>query len=619
MPKLKLAVSKCLILFVLGAFTLVFGKISAQTLDDGASGEETMSEQSFPGPDAEPSEAETDYEQQEEPAPRDAFHPSGSPTPDELSIKKRPTPADFSKGSINELLTDAKYSQNDPLKKELPAGPEVSNKYIIKATSPLDKELVDNNQYNKLPRPDESTIGKESQSPDIQIASKPSIKIETRTNTEISAGKPDSELVTLEVKDLDLKDVIKIISRASGLNIIMDNDVKAKITISLKDVTWQTALDNVLKTNELTYKKYDNIVRIMTTGTFTKEQDTMPVTTKIITLNFAKAADLQTSLSKILSARGNIQININTNSLIVTDTPDILAKVEELANKLDVRTPQVIIEALLVSVKLSDTDKSGLDYTITHKDTPKKQLVQTLKPSNSVFDMYYGKTILPLWNISAQLSLFSQDKKVKILANPRILTLDNLPAQIEITEQVPYTFVSQSTDGTSTISTTQFKDIGIKLFVTPHITKDKYISLGVKAEQSFVASFVGATNEPSIDSRKVETNFMLKDSDAVVIGGLKKKDNTTTIDKVPLLGDIPIIGRIFRKHVSEIVNTELLIFISPHIMENSFLSEKEQEKYNESNDDLAGRLSAKEKMALRNKTISDVIDTMDLTPFKQSK
>jgi len=285
-------------------------------------------------------------------------------------------------------------------------------------------------------------------------------------------AKTENNLITLDVKELDLKDVLKIISQASGLNIVIDNDVKAKVSITLTDVPWQTALDNVLKINELTYKKQGNIIRILTQSTLKKEEDTMPVSTKIITLNFAKAADLQASLNKILSSRGNIQINVNTNSLIVTDTPDILAKIEELSNSLDIRTPQVIIEALLVSVKLTDTEKLGLDYTITNKKTPERKVSQTLKASSpTIMDLYYGKTILPLWDISAQMNLFAEDKRVKILANPRILTLDNLDAQIEITEQVPYTSLTQSTDGTSAISTTQFKDIGIKLYVTPHILK----------------------------------------------------------------------------------------------------------------------------------------------------
>lgn len=423
-----------------------------------------------------------------------------------------------------------------------------------------------------------------------------------------------ANLLTVDVKDLDLKDALKIISQASGLNIITDKDVRAKVTITLKDVSWQTALENILRTNQLTHRLQNGIIRVMTPETITREEETTPLVTKIITLNFAKAGDLLQSLTKMLSSRGMIDKNITTNSLIITDTPDALRRVENLANQLDVRTPQVQIEALIMSVKLTDTEKMGLDFTTVNKDRPERKIVQALKAPSSILDLYYGKSILPNWTLSAQLNFYMQDKRVKILANPRVLTLDNLPAQIEITEQVPYTYVSQSTDGSSTMSSTQFKDIGIKLYVTPHITKDKFILLGVKAEQSFVASFVGSTNEPSIDSRKVDTNFMLKNGEAAVIGGLRKKDSTVTIDKIPILGDIPFLGKLFRKEIKEIVENELVIFIAPRVVETTFLTDQEADKLEGGATELRpspiDNSLPKKKVLPRDKAIRDALNNM---------
>lgn len=387
-------------------------------------------------------------------------------------------------------------------------------------------------------------------------------------------------IISLDVKDVDIVDALKIISEASGLNVILDKDVEAKVSINLKNVPWQTALDTILKCNELTYKTQDNIIRIMSFGTLKKEEDMLPLTTKILTPNFAKAEAIQKSLAKMISTRGTIEINTATNSLIITDTQEKISKIEEILAQLDTRTPQVVIQALIVSLKLSDTFKQGMDWTTTSKDpsaAPTKHANQSLKSATSILDLYYGKTILKDWNLTSQMNLFAEDKRVKILANPRILTLDNLPAQIELTEQVPYTYLSESTQGGS-VTTTQFKETGIKLYVTPHITRDKSISLNVRGEQSFVASFVGATSEPSIDSRKVETSFILKNGDTAVIGGLKKKDNTTTINKLPLLGDIPVIGKFFfSKIVKETVDTELIIFISPKVMEeDDIISERDE-------------------------------------------
>ncbi len=168
-----------------------------------------------------------------------------------------------------------------------------------------------------------------------------------------------SNLISLNLKEVNIEDALKIIAEASGMNVILDKDVKAKINITLKDVTWQTALDNILKTNELTYRTQGNIIRIVTLATLKKEEEIIPLTTKIISLSFAKAEDIQKSLTKIVSTRGSIEVNVPTNSLIVTDTPETLSKIETVIAKLDTKTPQVLIETLIVSVKLTDKFYSG--------------------------------------------------------------------------------------------------------------------------------------------------------------------------------------------------------------------------------------------------------------------
>ena len=421
---------------------------------------------------------------------------------------------------------------------------------------------------------------------------------------------PEANLLNLNLKDADIKDALKIISQASGLNIVVDKNVSANINITLKEVTWETALDTILRTNDLTYKTQDNIIRITTPDTIKKEEEVISTITKIYTLNFAKADELQKSLSKMLSSRGSMEADVPTNSLIINDIPDVIEKIEDLAKKLDIRTPQVLIEALIMSVKLKDTDKLGIDWTVTHKDKSYLHSNQTLIPSSSVLDLYYGKTIFPAWNLTSHLALFAEDSDVKILATPRILTLDNLAAQIEITEQVPYTYTAQSTEGSSTVSSTQFKETGIKLYVTPHITKtaERFISLSVKTEQSYVASYVGSTNEPAIDSRKAETNLMLKDNETVVIGGLRKKDQTVTIDKIPLLGDIPLLGKIFSRTLREETDTELIVFITPRIIEGATISEEERERLRDSRSKLFTPMKRKEKPTPKDQAMAAALE-----------
>ena len=437
-------------------------------------------------------------------------------------------------------------------------------------------------------------------------------------------------LISVNFRNLDINDALKTISLVSGMNIILDRGLKAQTSVSLKDVSWQTALDNILKTNQLTYRIENNIIRVMSLDTLKKEDETTPLSTKIITLNFAKCADLQQSLSKIISSRGNIQVNTSTNSLIVTDTPDILSKVEEFANKLDVRTPQVMIEALITSIKLDEKNQSGLDFLLSHKfndekffDAGKRTIAQTLSLTDSGIAPYlslsYGRPIIPSYNLSALLDLLAQDTRVKILANPRVMTMDNQAAQIEILEQVAYKYTSQSTSSTSStpLTTTQFKDTGIKLYVTPRITKDGYISLSVKTEQSFVGS-VSSDGQPSIDSRNVNTNFILKDNETVVIGGLKSKNITTTIDKTPILGDIPLIGKAFRREQKDAVNEELVIFITPKMVGESNLSTPQDKKrLDKATNELTNKGLARKVYDPRQAVIERALDELSLLSYKK--
>jgi type IV pilus assembly protein PilQ len=187
----------------------------------------------------------------------------------------------------------------------------------------------------------------------------------------------------------------------------------------------------------------------------------------------------------------------------------------------------------------------------------------------------FNKTLLENLDLSAIIELWKENKKVNILANPRVMTLDNLTATIELVEQIPYTQQTETDQG-NPVTSTQFKEAGIKLYVTPHITtKENYISMNIKVEQSFRSGWTN-DNQPIIDSRNAETNLMVKDNQTIVIGGLRKKEDTITVDKVPILGDIPFLGAFFRRTVKDVTNIDLLIFVTPTIITKPQLSKKEK-------------------------------------------
>lgn len=385
--------------------------------------------------------------------------------------------------------------------------------------------------------------------------------------------------VTLDVKDVDIRDVARVFSRISGLNIVISDDVKAKVTFRATDVDWETALNIILKTYNLTAQREGNFLRIITYEKLRREEDGVPLVTKVVFLNFSKAEELVRALDSLRSSRGRIDTDKTTNSLIITDTSDRIEKMLLVIEELDKRTPQVMIEAMMVDVKLTDQEQLGINWAITGKDRPERSFTQTLLTSRTEGIIRYGKTILPHANFTALIDFWAQNKKAEILANPKVLTLDGREASIELTDEIPYLSSSISSGNTSVITTTaSFRESGIKLYVTPHISVGGFISLSIRTEQSFQSGTVTTTTgaQPVIDSRKAETNLLVRDAETIVIGGLRKKDTTSTIDKIPILGDIPFLGRAFRREVEQVMNTELLIFVTPYIYTEAKLSPQEK-------------------------------------------
>jgi len=392
---------------------------------------------------------------------------------------------------------------------------------------------------------------------------------------------PGEELINLDFENTDIKDVVRVLAQKSGVNIILGQDVVASVTIQLKDTTWEKALDIILKNYNLTYKKEENLIRVMTLEQLKNEEEKIPLVTEIVTLDFANVSDVKSSLESMLSVRGKIQVNSRTNALIITDIPDKVKIIKAIAEDLDLRTPQVIIEALMADVTLADQNQIGIDWSFKpDKPSTEISMGQTLKLTGDTSgSIIFNRTLWGNPDLETLINFWKQNKRVNILANPRVMTLDNLTATIKLTEQIPYTSTQQTEQGS--YSSTQFKEAGIELFVTPHITtKENYISMNIKVEQSF-QSGTTSDNQPIIDSRSAETNLMVKDGQTIVIGGLRRKTDSTTIDKVPILGDLPFIGKAFRRTIKAVTDVDLLIFVTPTIVAQPRFSKKEKERFEE--------------------------------------
>lgn len=382
--------------------------------------------------------------------------------------------------------------------------------------------------------------------------------------------------VGFDFKEADIKDVARAFSNISGINIIVSDDVKAKVTLKVQHLNWKEALKMITEAYNITLIEKENYFILTTIERLRLIEESGDLQTQVVRFNFVDVGDIKKTLSSMLTKRGKMETDTRTNSLVITDIPEIVRGIQKVSLDLDTKTPQVTIEAMMLDLKLTDEEQMGIDWTITHKDRPERSVSQTLSLTGSTAaEIRYGKTIFSWANLTALINLWQEEKRVNILANPRILTIDNLTAAIDLIEQIPYTQVTQSTDGSSAMSSTQFKDVGVKLYVKPHITQDNHVFLNIKTEQSFRSGFT-PDNQPIVDSRKTETNLMVKDGETVVIGGLRKKEDTSTIDKFPVLGDIPLLGKLFRRSNNSKVDTELVIFVTPYVSSEIKLSEVEK-------------------------------------------
>ncbi|MFQ5681221.1 MAG: secretin N-terminal domain-containing protein [Candidatus Omnitrophota bacterium] len=413
-----------------------------------------------------------------------------------------------------------------------------------------------------------------------------------------------SGLLSLDYKDVDIKDVARAFSALSGVNIIVSSDVQANITMRMSGVDWRTALEVILDTYNLAYVEKSNFIIITTLDKRRMQEESGLLDTEIIRLNFVDVNTIRKTLTPILSSRGVINIDERTNSLVITDIKDKIKDIKDVATKLDIRTPQVLIETMVVDVKLTDEFKWGVVETLFADvreggNEPKWKGDSNVLSLSGASTFKWGKTIFSGADLNLTLQSIMKNTKSKILANPRVVTLDNLSASIDIITQEPYTAATQTGTQDQPMTATSFKDIGIKLIATPHITKDKFISMEISTEHSVKTGSSGGV--PIVDMRKASTNVLVKDGETIVMGGLRRRDVTDTVVKIPVLGDIPVLGRLFRSKDNSITETELVIFITPHLVGEGELTKKERmqlELMKQIRDLSAGAISFKDKELL---------------------
>ena len=362
---------------------------------------------------------------------------------------------------------------------------------------------------------------------------------------------------------------MRAIATYSGKNIVISDDVKGRITVKLTNIPWQRALQLILQSKGYAYVIEKDVIRVGTGNMFKKEREAQelaqPLEQRVYKLEFTKPEDISNAITKMLSKRGHLEIDRRTSSIIVTDIPDKLDKVDQLVKILDAPTPQVEIEVRVVDVDRSVLGNLGIDWQV--QNLASKSL--NLKSTNnqvSVPGVPVGgavrlnlATLRSFAQISSTLQALESQQRLKTLANPRITTTNNKKATIFGGKS----FAVTTTDPRTGAPVTQYYDAGISLDVTPHINSVNEVTMELTATMSEISGG-GAT--PTINKTQAKTEALVRDGECLVIGGFIHRRETRTEAGVPILKNIPLIGNLFRHTSTEKSEREVLIFLTPHII-----------------------------------------------------
>ncbi len=417
------------------------------------------------------------------------------------------------------------------------------------------------------------------------------------------------EPISVNLKDVDLRDFFRLIHEISGLNVVVDPNVKGSLTIVLDDVPWDQALDIVLKNNDLDKQLEGNVLRIATKATLRKEAEesrdlaraqaeAANVVTTTRVLSYAKATAMVDTLKKFLSPRGDIIADDRSNTLIIRDIPSTLPVIDNLIRELDRRSQQVEIEARVVEASRSFAREIGTQFGLAAGSTSRNNVVGggsgvntpltpptpppiVIAPTQQTGTSSGANAIPAVTNLGASVPTsgiaygFSsanvaldmiitaaENRGVgKLLSQPKVITQNNEKAVVKQGTKIPVQTIINNT------VSVQFVDAVLELDVTPQITADGTVYMDVTVENDQIDQAIPRVQGiPAIDTQSAETKVTVNDGATVVIGGIIVTSQHTSIDQVPLVGSIPVIGNLFKHTTVSSSSAELLFFLTPRIL-----------------------------------------------------
>ncbi len=464
---------------------------------------------------------------------------------------------------------------------------------VIDLKDPVDYKTFDNNDNNIVISVKRSDVLKNSGTKKQDIKAKST-----------ASGKKDllnalpKEVVTLDFEGADIRDVVRLMAETSNINMIYGPEVGGNISVHLKNVPFDEAFRTIMNLKGLVATQLgNNILRITTPEILQKEQAKAILFTKTIPVNYVKADEMQKHILAVMNSagrKGSISVVEASNSLVITDTQDGIAQSERLIAQLDKKPPQVLIEARIVEINLSDGFDIGVqwEYSRVKTKNERTKFIGTQDSGARIMGeapdgTSYGPGSPPMGTgvelpasagnaaitfgfisnsdfLAVSLAALVTQSKAKILAAPKVVTINGKEAKIEAVQDIR--FRTSTVTGTGVVSNSfTLVSAGIKLNVTPTINAEDQITLQIKPESSFpTEEEVGAG--PIIRTRTAETTVIVKDGETLAIGGMIDDRDTEAVRKVPLLGDIPILGVFFRNNTNSKQRNELLVFVTPRII-----------------------------------------------------
>jgi type IV pilus assembly protein PilQ len=420
------------------------------------------------------------------------------------------------------------------------------------------------------------------------------------------------ERLSLNFQDIEVRSVLQLLADFTGKNMVVSDTVSGRITLRLKNVPWDQALDIILKTKGLSMRENDSVILVAPTEEIAAREklelestrqveDLTPLRSDLIRMNFAKAGDIASLLkateNKLLSARGNVTVDERTNTLLVQDIPSKLEEVRELVQRLDIPMKQVMIESRVVIANNDFTRDLGVRFGLTKRGSAGDgsyvvggtlpdsgfntgQVDNDVDPGNLLDGLLVnlpkvtgagrgGSLGLLIGTVGSylvglELTAMQQEGKGELISMPKVITADQSKAVIKQGIEVPYQ--SATSSGATSVS---FKEAVLKLEVTPQITPDDRIVMDLtitKDRPDFTRQVLGT---PPLEKREIQTNVLVSNGETVVLGGILEDEKSLNQEKIPVLGDVPFLGFLFKQELNKNLSNELLFFITPRILKES--------------------------------------------------